>query len=379
MINAFITCAPEDLDVELIGITSDPTDPRLGSWQEVEVEGRPLKWFPLMVDHPSIRARIPLSLRYTWKLRRARRQFDLSKVSHLFHRLEPAWATGDIDAQKLMFLHYHVQDQILSSNTEVTWSRFPAVYFAMEKRILPKMDYLWSERSDGIAWWKEHYPALQEKADWLPTWADDRVFHPRPSNECHEIRGRLCTALGANPKHDVAFFAARFEGQNHPMLLMETWQRLCEVRPSAQLILAGDGSLKKSMQNFVGQHGLEKNVFFAGTLNQDQVARWQNAADVFVLSSAFEGMALSMIEALAAGVPVVTTKVGEAPRVITKPEHGRIVEERCAAALAQALDQVLSQDRDRQACVKAAEPYTPRKVLAPVYQAIRNYHQQHNQ
>jgi len=68
MINAFITCAPEDLQVELVGITSDPKDSRLRSWHSVEVEGRQLRWFPLLVDHPSIRARVPLSFRYTFLL-----------------------------------------------------------------------------------------------------------------------------------------------------------------------------------------------------------------------------------------------------------------------------------------------------------------------
>lgn len=375
MINAFITCAPEDLQVELVGITSDPKDSRLRSWHSVEVEGRQLRWFPLLVDHPSIRARVPLSFRYTWKLRRRRHQFDLAGISQLFHRLETAWATHDIDSQKLMFLHYHVEDQILHENTEVTWSRFPKAYFALEKRILPKMDFLWSERSDGIEWWKEHYPIMKDRAEWLPTWADDRVFYPLTIRKCKQLRKQLCAELGADPAKEIAFFAARFEGQKDPMLLMQTWKLLQTARPDVQLVLAGAGSLENEMRAFVAGAGLEQSVFFAGTLGQSAVANWQNAADLFVLSSAFEGMALSMIEALAAGVPVVTTKVGEAPRVITLPEHGRIVEERSAECIADAVQQVLSQPRNRQACVRAAEPYTPRKVLEPVYDRIRQYHE----
>ncbi|MCH2112432.1 MAG: glycosyltransferase, partial [Planctomycetes bacterium] len=343
MINAFVAHAPPEIQIDLLGITGDPQKNPLGDWQDSEVAGKALRWNPIVVDHPSIRSRVPLSFRYTWRLNRVRRRFDLGNASLLFHRLETAWAVHAIEAHKLMFLHYHVQDQILNKKSEVTWGRFPWLYFVLEKRILPRMDHLWSERSDGIAWWKERYPALQGRADWLPTWADDTTYRPYPEASRESHRRDMCASLGLDPKLPVAFFAARFEGQKDPMLLMRSWQQLMSLQPGAQIVLAGAGSVEADMRAFVKTHRLEQQIHFAGTLQQEQVAAWQNAADVFVLSSAFEGMALSMIEALACGTPVVTTRVGEAPRVITKASHGRIVEERTPAAIAQAIHEVLQQ------------------------------------
>ncbi|MDP6850812.1 MAG: hypothetical protein QF524_07740, partial [Planctomycetota bacterium] len=171
MINTFISCAPDDMDIELLGITGDPNAVPLGKLRDTEVDGRPIRHLPILVDHPSIRSRIPLSFRYTWLLKKWSKKVDLTGASLLFHRLETAWGVRHVDAQKLMFLHYHVDDQILNPKSEVTWSKVPWLYFALEKRILPKMDHLWSERSDGIDWWKKRYPILQDRADFLPTWA----------------------------------------------------------------------------------------------------------------------------------------------------------------------------------------------------------------
>jgi glycosyltransferase involved in cell wall biosynthesis len=376
MINTFISCAPDDMDIELLGITGDPNAVPLGKLRDTEVDGRPIRHLPILVDHPSIRSRIPLSFRYTWLLKKWSKKVDLTGASLLFHRLETAWGVRHVDAQKLMFLHYHVDDQILNPKSEVTWSKVPWLYFALEKRILPKMDHLWSERSDGIDWWKKRYPILQDRADFLPTWAEDRVFYPFEKQRASELRNQLCKKAGLDPAKKLAFFAARFEGQKDPMLLIRSWKELQKIAPGTQLALAGAGSCEQEMRQFTTEAGLDSQIAFLGTLNQSAVAEWLNASDIFVLSSAFEGMALSMVEALASGVPVVTTRVGEAPRVITQPAHGRIVDDRTPESLAAAVAEVLTQERDPSACLLAADPYTPRKVLQPVYDSIRAHAQE---
>ena len=373
MINTFIACAPEGMEIELLGITGNPESIELGKWRTTTVDGRTIRHLPILVDHPSIRSRIPLSLRYTCLLKKWSKKVDLQGSSLLFHRLETAWGVRHVQAQKLMFLHYHVDDQILNPKSEVTWSKVPWLYFALEKRILPKMNRLWSERSDGIEWWKNRYPVLEDRADFLPTWAEDRIFYPFPKERATDLRSKLCAAAGLDPNKKLAFFAARFEGQKDPMLLMRSWEALQKIAPGTQLALAGAGSCENEMRQFSSQAGLESKIAFLGTVNQSTVADWLNASDIFVLSSAFEGMALSMVEALACGVPVVTTRVGEAPRVITHASHGRIVDDRTPESLAAAVAEVLVQERDPASCVQAAEPYTPRKVLQPVYDSIHSH------
>jgi glycosyltransferase involved in cell wall biosynthesis len=371
MINTFIANAPEDLEVRLVGITVEPEARPLGQWTRVSVGGREIEQLPILEAHPSIRSRVPVSLSFTRRLKRWLPRFDLSRASLLFHRLEPAWATTRLPQQQLMFLHYHPEDQVLGSGTEVTWRRFPWLYFWLEKRLLPRMDHLWSERSDAIEWWKERYPALQGRADFLPTWADDAIFHVLPEARREELRRERCAAAGLDPQKPLAFFAGRFEAQKDPMLLMRTWKALEATHPEAQLVLAGEGSFGEEMRAFAEAEGLGGRMHFAGAQSQHEVAEWLNAADAFVLSSAFEGMPLAMIEALACGAPVASTRIGESPRLVQRPEHGRLVDSREPQDLARAIAEVLDQPRDREACVASARPFTPRQVLEPVYRAIR--------
>ncbi len=370
MINTFIACAPAELEIRLVGATSDPGQRPLGEWQDVQVGWRTLPYLPIVLGHPSERSRVPLAFRYTWKLRSWLRRLDLEDSCLMFHRLEPALPTRCLQNSKVMFLHYHVKDQILHPKTEVSWGKFPWLYFALERSLLPKMDRLWSERQDAIEWWQEKYPALHGKSDFLPTWADDQIFFPRPEKEVADLRRELFVGAGLDPVQPTALFAGRFEGQKDPMLLLRAWSLLVRERPHAQLALAGAGSLQEEMHLFLKEEGLDKQVVFLGTLSQDAIAKWLNAVDVFTLSSAFEGMALAMIEALACGTPVVVTDVGEAPRVVREVACGRLVTSRDAGDFARALGEVLGAPRDPDLCVRAARPYTPRRVLEPVYDFI---------
>ena len=373
MINTFIANAPEELEIKLVGITVEPEQRPVGQWSRVEVGGRAIDQLPVLSAHPSIRSRIPVSLSFTRKLKRRLRELDLAGGSLLFHRLEPAWATTKLPNQQLMFLHYHPEDQVLGKGTEVTWRRFPWLYFWLEKKLLPPMDFLWSERSDAIEWWKERYPALRGKADFLPTWADDAIFHVFPEERRERLRRELCADAGFDPAKPLCFFAGRFEAQKDPMLLMRTWKALETTHPEAQLALAGEGSFGEEMQAYAADQAMAERVHFAGAQSQHQVAEWLNAADAFTLSSAYEGMPLAMIEALACGAPVASTNIGESPLLVNRPEHGRLVEEHEPDVLARAIAEVLEQPRNREACVASAEPYTPKQVLAPVYEAIRRH------
>lgn len=371
MINTFVACAPADLELRLVGISVDPVARPLDAWRTVEVGGRPLAFLPIVAAHPSVRSRVPLSLKYTRRLARWRDRLGLAQDCLLFHRLEPAWATARLPNPQLMFLHYHPEDQILGRGSEVTWRRFPWLYFWLEKRLLPRVAHLWSERADAIAWWQERYPELRGRAAFLPTWADDAVFHVLPAERRDALRRELCGAAGLDPAAPLAFFAGRFEAQKDPMLLMQAWQALGARRPDAQLVLAGEGSFGQEMRDFARAGGFAARLHFAGALPARAVASWLNAADVFVMSSAFEGMPLAMIEALACGVPVASPRTGESPRLIQRPEHGLLLDSREPDALAAAIDEVLGRPRDRAACVASARPYTPRQVLAPVYDFLR--------
>ena len=132
--------------------------------------------------------------------------------------------------------------------------------------------------------------------------------------DVHEIRARLAPraaarrALALDPGAHVLGCAARFERVKGLGLLVEAMRTLAPADPSAVLVLVGDGSEGPRLRHQIQEAGLADSVRFAG-LQPDPV-RFFSAFDVYASSSRLEGLPLAVLEAMAAGLPVVATRVG---------------------------------------------------------------------
>ncbi len=116
---------------------------------------------------------------------------------------------------------------------------------------------------------------------------------------------------------------------------IRTLARVAARTGRARLVLVGEGPEGPSVRALVGQLGLEDNVRFLG-LRQD-VARLLPAADLFLLTSVSEGIPLTLIEAMCAGLPVVCTRVGGTGEVVLDGQTGFLAPARDDAALAEAV------------------------------------------
>jgi glycosyltransferase involved in cell wall biosynthesis len=106
-----------------------------------------------------------------------------------------------------------------------------------------------------------------------------------------------------------------------------------------KLVLVGSGPLESTLRSQVEKLGLDRNVIFTGM--RDDVYELLPAFDVFVLSSRFEGLPISLLEAMAAGVPTVATRVGGIPEVIVDGVSGLLVDAGLSHQLAKAIGEVL--------------------------------------
>jgi len=116
----------------------------------------------------------------------------------------------------------------------------------------------------------------------------------------------------------------------------------------------GEGDQRPELEAQVARLGLAGRVHFLGTLPPDALKWPLSAADVFVLATRNEGWANVFLEAMACGLPVVTTDVGGNAEVVCRDELGSIVPFGDAAALQQALDAALDRDWDRAAIIDYA-------------------------
>lgn len=114
--------------------------------------------------------------------------------------------------------------------------------------------------------------------------------------------------------------------------------RLRAKRPNARLFLAGDGPERANIERAAREHGASDIVRLLGT--RRDIPRLLAAADAFLLTSVSEGIPLTVIEAMGASLPVVATRVGGLPEVVTDGETGFLVPSGDAAAIAAALDRL---------------------------------------
>jgi glycosyltransferase involved in cell wall biosynthesis len=140
---------------------------------------------------------------------------------------------------------------------------------------------------------------------------------------------------------------------------------LAEAReriPAAKLLLAGSTAAQdekpfyERLVRFIDEHGLAGSVRFTGHLTD--IGPALRASDMFVLPSRSEGYSLALLEALTAGLPVVSTRVGIAPEVIVEGRNGRLVERENASDLARGLV-AMADPAERQRCTASGPTRIP--------------------
>jgi teichuronic acid biosynthesis glycosyltransferase TuaC len=138
------------------------------------------------------------------------------------------------------------------------------------------------------------------------------------------------------------------------------------------LIVGGgspEGDNRAELTAQVARLGLGERVHFLGTLPPDELKWALSASDIFVLATRNEGWANVFLEAMACGLPVITTDVGGNSEVVCRDELGSIVAYGDAAALQQALDAALKKDWDRTAILDYARSNQWDKRVAQLLRA----------
>lgn len=136
--------------------------------------------------------------------------------------------------------------------------------------------------------------------------------------------------------------------------LIKAFGLVLEKHPDIQLIIFGDGRLRGTLESEIKVAGLAGKVLLPGrVLNVPAMLKSSNC---YVMSSIAEGMPLALMEAMAAGVPVISTNVGGIPEVVLDERYGLLVESENAEQMADAMTRVLEMSgQQRQAMVKNAQ------------------------
>ncbi len=164
----------------------------------------------------------------------------------------------------------------------------------------------------------------------VPNGVDTERYQSVPPGTRERLRQSL--GLGA----EFAWLAVgRFEAAKDYPNMLRAFARVREEQPGAVLLLVGRGSLQVGTEALAAALGLEGQVRFVGT--REDVPEFMTVADGYVMSSAWEGMPMVLLEAAAAGLPIVATRVGGNQEVVRDGDTGFLAPPGDDAALGAAM------------------------------------------
>ena len=131
----------------------------------------------------------------------------------------------------------------------------------------------------------------------------------------------------------------RLQAVKNQKVLLQGLTRLCQDRPDLRkqlrLLIVGEGALFQELQDYARQVGIDDRVEWAGA--QDNVPDWLAKMHVFILPSLAEGIAITILEAMASGLPVIATNVGGNPELVTHNKTGLLIPSNQPQAIADSL------------------------------------------
>jgi glycosyltransferase involved in cell wall biosynthesis len=142
----------------------------------------------------------------------------------------------------------------------------------------------------------------------IPNGVDLQIFKPRPQTLAKRPFHVLCVARLIERK-----------GQHY---LIEAVKKLTDLGIEVVLSLVGTGDSQKDYERKAMNLGIQSHVQFVGYVSREEISLYYNAAHVFVLPSYNEGMSLAVLEAMAAGLPVVVTRTGGTTELVEEGVNG---------------------------------------------------------
>ncbi|KAB0678871.1 glycosyltransferase [Aureimonas leprariae] len=168
----------------------------------------------------------------------------------------------------------------------------------------------------------------------------------------------------------IVLAVGRFVPQKDFTTLIDAFGRLAKETGDARLVVLGDGPLRAEMEAQVAALGLTDQVALPGFVANP--LPWLRRAELFVLSSRFEGFGNVVAEALACGTPVVSTDCPHGPaEILEDGACGRLVPVGDPAALSRAMAAALGEQPDREALRRRAEAFTVKRCAERYLDLIR--------
>jgi glycosyltransferase involved in cell wall biosynthesis len=244
------------------------------------------------------------------------------------------------------FLDYLIEsrqiDAILISQSQVGFGLVP--YLRARHPNVAILDYLHVEEEH---WKNGGYPGMAVRVGalidrhvtcthHLKRWMVKRGADPEAIDVCHanidvnEWDPERVDTEDVRKRYDIpcdkpmVLFVGRIVDQKRPLVFAKIVHNLAQRGAEFTAVVVGDGDLLGAMKQYIHSHKLDRYVRFLGTQPSAQVQQLQAAADIFLLPSKYEGLALVLYECMAMKTVPVTTDFGGHPELVT-PDCGYLI------------------------------------------------------
>ena len=186
-------------------------------------------------------------------------------------------------------------------------------------------------------------------------------------------RSEVRAKLGFSPDEFILVCVARLSEQKRIDILLEALARVAREGVACKCIILGDGPLKDQLIAQAESIGLSGRVFFEGF--HEDVRPYLQAGSAFILTSDTEGLPLSILEAIACGLPSIVTNVGGNAEIIIDRVHGLIVPRGSIDAIAEGISYLANHPQERahmakMARARACEAFDIENTMAEIQRVI---------
>ena len=378
-IRGFVRHMPDDFEVEIVGTAvGEATGGSKTEWQTIDFVGRPVRFLAVTRSGgPRRTGRLPMKARIVFGMLRHRAQLPTRGRIAQVHA--PGMDLGLLRRKGPMIRVVHnAPEDLASHGAESAWRRAGWSLHLVERFTFARASLVYFVNSATYEAYSERVGNGADKLRYLPNFVDTVLFRPRTIVERSALRASFAAEHGLPADAPWIIFAGRLDPQKDPLLALRAFAAVEAKAGSSDgvtrphLLIAGEGTLRADCESTARDLGIADRVAFMGTLAQVHLARLMAAADAFLLTSAFEAGPTVVYEALAAGLPVVSTRVGEVGRLVRDRQTG-VISDADAGQLAEGIRWALGQDRDAvaQECAESMRPYHLESVLEPFYEEHR--------
>ncbi|MHC4476806.1 MAG: glycosyltransferase family 4 protein [Planctomycetota bacterium] len=214
------------------------------------------------------------------------------------------------------------------------------IFLKVRNSILEKADAFVAV-SKEVAEELANHDVSPEKVQAIPNCVDTKVFCPVDEKQKQALRRKL----GIPEKTRIVTFTGRLVTYKGLPLLLRVWKEISRKHGDACLYLIGSGGLdihncEAELRKYVRTNDLQNSMHFTGSVNN--VHEYLKASDIFVFPTENEAFGVSLIEAMACGLPAISTAVGGVNDILIHEQNGFVIEPGSFDLLYNALEKMLT-------------------------------------